>query len=110
MHIQKVFVIIAFNETLIEKALDLLAFVPIFGHKAQEPFRAFLNNQKARLHQTPGASAQEEKTNLLAKFFESFVVAMVVYFLFSILNSAAQAYHSRDHNRKSKSKSKKKSK
>lgn len=108
MHIQKVFVIIAFNETLIEKALDLLTFVPVLGPKAQEPFRAFLNNQKARLHQAPGQS--EEKTNWLAKFFEYFVVSMIVYFLLSIINSLAQSYHSREHNRKSKSKSKKKSK
>lgn len=107
MHIQKVFVIIAFNETLIDKALDLLAFVPVLGPKAQEPFRTFLKNQKARLHQTPG---QSEKTNFLAKLFEYFVFAMIVYFLFTILNSLAQSYHSRDHNRKSKSKSKKKSK
>lgn len=50
MHIQKMFVIIAFNESLLEKAVSLLGYFPYVGQKLQEPFKAFLIRQKMRLH------------------------------------------------------------
>ncbi|XP_059618487.1 vacuole membrane protein 1 isoform X1 [Phlebotomus argentipes] len=96
MHIQKIFVIIAFNETLIAKALDLLALIPFMGKRLQEPFKAFLQNQKARLHRGPARKASETG-NFLARLFEKFVVAMIVYFVVSIINSLAQSYHKRIH-------------
>lgn len=96
MHIQKIFVIIAFNETLIEKALDLLAKIPFMGKRLQEPFKAFLQNQKARLHRG-SAKKTSDTGNLLARVFEKFVVAMIVYFVVSIINSLAQSYHKRIH-------------
>jgi len=95
MHIQKIFVIIAFNESLIERAVDLIVLVPIFGRRLQEPFKAFLENQKTRLHQKK--SHQSESGNLLAKIFEKFVIAMICYFVISIINSLAQSYHKRIH-------------
>ncbi|GAB0095637.1 vacuole membrane protein 1 [Sergentomyia squamirostris] len=96
MHIQKVFVIIAFNETLIAKALDFVALLPIFGRRLQEPFKAFLQNQKTRLHRG-SAKKGSETGHLLARVFEKFVVAMIVYFVVSIVNSLAQSYHKRIH-------------
>ncbi|XP_023177684.2 vacuole membrane protein 1 isoform X2 [Drosophila hydei] len=106
MHIQKIFVIIAFNETLIERAVDLIATVPIFGRKLQQPFKAFLENQKQRLHRqqrsrnaTAGGSVGNggDSGNLLSKIFETFVIGMVCYFVVSIVNSLAQSYHKRLH-------------
>ncbi|XP_022227517.2 vacuole membrane protein 1 [Drosophila obscura] len=102
MHIQKVFVIIAFNETLIERAVDLLASLPFFGHKLQEPFKAFLKNQKQRLHRQQrgtgkGAAVGPDSGNLLSKIFETFVIGMVCYFVVSIVNSLGQSYHKRLH-------------
>ncbi|XP_016974379.1 vacuole membrane protein 1 [Drosophila rhopaloa] len=102
MHIQKIFVIIAFNETLIERAVDLLASLPLLGHKLQEPFKSFLNNQKQRLHrQQRGAagagSGAGDSGNLLSRIFETFVIGMVCYFVVSIVNSLAQSYHKRLH-------------
>ncbi|EDW45743.1 vacuole membrane protein 1 [Drosophila sechellia] len=102
MHIQKIFVIIAFNETLIERAVDLLATLPVLGHKLQEPFKSFLNNQKQRLHRqqrgAAGATAGAgDSGNLLSRFFETFVIGMVCYFVVSIVNSLAQSYHKRLH-------------
>ncbi|XP_001355546.3 vacuole membrane protein 1 [Drosophila pseudoobscura] len=100
MHIQKIFVIIAFNETLIERAVDLLASLPYFGHKLQEPFKAFLKNQKQRLHRQQrgkGAAVGPDSGNLLSKIFEAFVIGMVCYFVVSIVNSLAQSYHKRLH-------------
>ncbi|KAH8367731.1 hypothetical protein KR084_002165 [Drosophila pseudotakahashii] len=102
MHIQKIFVIIAFNETLIERAVDLLASLPLLGHKLQEPFKSFLKNQKQRLHrQQRGAagsgSGAGDSGNLLSRIFETFVIGMVCYFVVSIVNSLAQSYHKRLH-------------
>ncbi|XP_017045833.1 vacuole membrane protein 1 isoform X1 [Drosophila ficusphila] len=102
MHIQKIFVIIAFNETLIERAVDLLASLPVLGHKLQEPFKSFLNNQKLRLHRqqrgAAGAAAGAgDSGNLLSRIFETFVIGMVCYFVVSIVNSLAQSYHKRLH-------------
>ena len=56
MHLQKVFVVIAFNETLIEKAIDFLTNIPVIGKPLQEPFKTVLANQKAHLHRK-GAGA-----------------------------------------------------
>lgn len=97
MHIQKVFVIIAFNEALIEKAVDFLGIIPVLGRYAQEPFKTFLKNQKSRLHRSSADAPPTESRNILAKVFEYFVVAMVCYFVLSIVNSLAQSYHKRIH-------------
>lgn len=39
MHIQKVFVILAFNETLLESAIELLRLIPVVGEKLEAPIR-----------------------------------------------------------------------
>jgi hypothetical protein len=39
MHIQKVFVILAFNETLLESAIALLHRIPLVGEKLEAPIR-----------------------------------------------------------------------
>lgn len=99
MHLQKVFVVIAFNETLIEKAIDFLTNIPVIGKPLQEPFKTFLANQKAHLHRK-GAGAGAAAAgggSMLAKIFEKFVIAMVTYFVLSIVNSLAQSYHKRLH-------------
>lgn len=100
MHIQKIFVIIAFNELLIDKAVDFLELVPIIGKKLQEPFKAFLQNQKIKLHGR--GKTTSESGNMLQKMFESFVVIMIAYFLLSIVNSFAQSYHKRLHKKAQK--------
>ncbi|XP_026466447.1 vacuole membrane protein 1-like isoform X2 [Ctenocephalides felis] len=100
MHIQKVFVIIAFNEALIEKAVQLLELVPIVGMKLQEPFKKFLENQKTRMHRKSSSSSPPvESGNLLAYIFEKVVILMILYFVISIVNSLAQSYHKRIHKR-----------
>jgi vacuole membrane protein 1 len=98
MHLQKIVVIVAFNELLIEKAVDFLAFVPAIGKKLQEPFKSFLQNQKERLHR---GKTTKHKGNLLQKVFEVFVVGMIIYFVLSIVNSLAQSWHKRIHKKSS---------
>lgn len=106
MHLQKIVVIIAFNEILIEKAVDYLAYIPSIGKKLQEPFKSFLQNQKEKLHR--GSKAIKHKGgNLLQKVFEVFVVGMILYFILSIINSLAQSWHKRIHKKSSSKKQRK---
>lgn len=95
MHIQKIFIIIAFNEALIEKAVDYLIFVPVIGKSLQQPFKSFLENQKQKLHNRKNAKSTEAAGNIISKIFEVFVIGMVLYFIVSIVNSFAQSYHKR---------------
>lgn len=99
MHLQKVVVIVAFNELLLEKAVDLMALIPVVGRKMQEPFKAFLQNQKEKLHR---GKTMKHKGNLLQKVFEVFVIGMILYFILSIVNSLAQSWHKRIHKKTSK--------
>ncbi|XP_058120388.1 vacuole membrane protein 1-like [Anopheles ziemanni] len=92
MHIQKIFVIISFNENLVDKFIELLAFIPFIGVKLQTPFKAFFEGQKQRLHRnTQKSSPSSSKGNLLASVFEYFVFAMICYFIISIVNTFAQS-------------------
>lgn len=100
MHIQKLFVIIAFNETLIETALNYLVLVPVVGKMLQTPFKAFLDGQKDKLHKKASKTVKESGGNILAWVFEKFVIGMIVYFVISIVNSFAQSYHKRIQKRK----------
>lgn len=97
MHIQKMFVIIAFNEVLVEHAVSLLANIPYVGRKLQEPFKEFLAKQKTKLHRNRVASDTTMEGNLLSYIFEKFVICMVIYFVVSIINSLAQSHHKRLH-------------
>ncbi|XP_055534821.1 vacuole membrane protein 1 isoform X2 [Wyeomyia smithii] len=91
MHIQKIFVIIAFNENLVDKAVDMLILIPIFGKKLQEPFKSFLKNQKLRLHRE-SAKLVQASSNIIQKTFEYLVFLMICFFIVSIVNSLAQSY------------------
>lgn len=107
MHIQKMFVIIAFNEILIKTALDWLKIVPVVGDKLQVPFKAFLDSQKTKLHKKSTAkSSGQNNGNILSSLFECFVVGMILYFVISIVNSFAQSYHKRIHRSKRSNKNK----
>nr|XP_023015659.1 vacuole membrane protein 1 isoform X2 [Leptinotarsa decemlineata]XP_023015660.1 vacuole membrane protein 1 isoform X2 [Leptinotarsa decemlineata] len=106
MHIQKMFVIIAFNETLIQTALEWLKVVPIIGDKLQIPFKAFLDGQKQKLHKNTAGTVSGGSGNILSSIFEIFVMFMVLYFVISIVNSFAQSYHKRIHKNKNTKNSK----
>lgn len=103
MHIQKIFVIIAFNENLVDKAVDLLILIPVVGKKLQEPFKAFLQNQKNRLHKET-AKLTENSSNIIQNLFEYFVIFMVCFFISSIINSLAQSYQKKNQSSEKNSK------
>lgn len=102
MHIQKIFVIIAFNENLVDKAVDMLVLIPVIGKKLQEPFKSFLQNQKQRLHRESAKLAQNS-SNIIQKIFEYLVISMICFFIVSIVNSLAQSYHKKMHKNPKKS-------
>jgi len=105
MHIQKIFIILAFNETLIETAVSYLSKIPGVGSRLEGPFKELLAKQKAKLHRKAGASEAVD-TGVLGWIFEKFVVAMILYFVVSIINTLAQSYHKRLHSKKKKNSSK----
>ena len=107
--LQKLFVIIAFSEHHVEKLVSIIGDVPHVGHALQAPFKDFLAKQKASLHgKAAGAAAVLlcrlltshvnnclQKGSLLGDLFAGIVLVMVLYFVLSIINSMAQAYHAR---------------
>lgn len=97
MMIQEMFVIIAFNEALIAKAMNLLSSIPAMGAALQAPLSKFLIKQKEKLHRR--SDKVDSEGNILATVFEMFVLTMVVYFVVSIINSLAQSHHKRLHKR-----------
>ncbi|XP_038217382.1 vacuole membrane protein 1 [Zerene cesonia] len=103
MHIQKMFVIVAFNETLVGQVLQWVERIPYIGPKLEAPLLEFLRNQKARLHKN-NASLPENNGSVLSSILEKFVLAMVLYFVVSIVNALAQNYSKRSGKKKGKKK------
>jgi len=91
MHIQKIFVILAFNQQLVETSISFLVQIPVLGPKLEAPVRNILAKQKDKLH----GGASESGGSILSSIFEKFVLAMVAYFVVSIVNSLAQSYEKR---------------
>lgn len=97
MHLQKIVVIIAFNEQLIEWAIDRLTVVPLVGRRLQEPFKTFLANQKANLHKNEKVKRPAPPSSLLSQVYDKIVFVMIGYFVVSIVNSLAQSWDKRIH-------------
>ncbi|XP_054749461.1 vacuole membrane protein 1-like [Lytechinus pictus] len=91
MSIQTIFIIITFSEHHVEFVVDLIGGIPMIGPLIQRPFRDLLAKQKSKLHRVPG-SAVDKQGNLLGFLFEKLIIAMVLYFVISIINSLAQRY------------------
>ncbi|XP_050353530.1 vacuole membrane protein 1 [Nymphalis io] len=104
MHIQKMFVIVAFNETLVGQALSWVERIPYIGPKLEAPLLEFLRNQKARLHKNDSSSLPDNQGSILSSLLEKFVLAMVLYFVVSIVNALAQNYSKRVGKKKGKKK------
>ncbi|CAB3401581.1 unnamed protein product [Caenorhabditis bovis] len=94
MHVQMLFVIIAFSEHHAENVVDLLGKVPALGPHIRQPIRDLLDKQRNSLHRTPGEHV-ETSSSMLATVLSAIVSLMILGFLLSIINSLAQSYHKR---------------
>jgi len=92
MHIQKIFVILAFNQQLFETAVSVLVKLPLLGPLLEAPVRSLLIKQKEKLH---GGGSGDNSGSIVSSIFEIFVLSMVTYFIISIVNSLAQSYQKR---------------
>jgi len=92
MHIQKIFVILAFNKELFEGAVSLLVQIPVLGARLEGPVRKLLAQQREKLHSKGEA---QQGGSVISSVFEIFVLSMVAYFVISIINSLAQSYKKR---------------
>merc|ERR1712080_751309 len=92
MHIQKIFVILAFNKELFEGAVSLLVQIPVLGARLEGPVRKLLAQQREKLH---SKGEGHQGGSVISSVFEIFVLSMVAYFIVSIINSLAQSYKKR---------------
>jgi len=92
MHIQKIFVILAFNKELFEGAVSLLVQIPVLGARLEGPVRKLLAQQREKLH---SKGEGQQGGSVISSVFEIFVLSMVAYFVISIINSLAQSYKKR---------------
>lgn len=103
MHIQKVFVIVAFNESLVGQAIAIVERMPYIGPYLGTTLLEFLRTQKAKLHKNDNSAPEaDSQGTILSSLLEKFVLAMVVYFLVSIVNALAQSYSKRIGKKKGK--------
>ncbi|KHN81921.1 Ectopic P granules protein 3 [Toxocara canis] len=94
MHVQMLFVVLAFSEQHVENLINHLKLVPYVGAHLQSPLKDFLAQQKTKLHHKPGASGEPGST-LLQQCLQVLVMGMILWFLVSIFNSLAQKWHKR---------------
>jgi len=100
VHIQMLFVIVAFNEHHFEYFVDKIKLLPYVGKFLYEPFKEFLNEQKTSLHRKQGDRLIEKPQSWLSWVFEHFVMLMVIYFVLTIVKSMANSYQHRLNNQK----------
>ena len=67
MHIQKIFIIMAFNEKLVATVVSNINRIPWLGPKIEAPFKEFLAKQKEKLHRKAGSPVES-----VSIFFISF--------------------------------------
>lgn len=90
--IQKIVVIVAFNDALVNKILFFLKYIPKIGPiDLQNMFDLYLRRQKEKFHNP----TDDGSKGVLDLIFNSLIFVMVGYFIISIVNSLAQAYYKR---------------
>ncbi|KAI2801134.1 Vacuolar membrane protease [Blomia tropicalis] len=91
MHIQKLVVIIVFNEKYVQTLLDVSKNIPYVGTLIHGPLRDYLQQQKKSLHRGTNQPTDAKAGSWISSIFEWFVISMIIYFLVSIINSMAQS-------------------
>lgn len=100
VHIQTIFVILAFSKHHVESILSILeSYIPAF----HSILSTALEKQKKSLFHGNSQNLDENKP-LIAILWEGFIILMVVYFLYSIVNSLVNERLKENENNKSKNK------
>lgn len=89
--IQKVFVIAAFNDSLVTRILLFLKYIPKVGSHLQEMLTQYIIKQKEKLHN----GVEDGPKGILDQLFNGLIFIMISYFVLSIVNSLAQSYQKR---------------
>ena len=99
MHIQKMFVIFLFSEHHLNNVFLLLGQIPYVGSSIQPLFQEWLNGEKSKLHKkSPGHEQMrnhQPAESLLGWLMNKIVLAMILFFVVSIINSLAQQRYKR---------------
>ena len=96
MHIQLIFVIFLFSQHHLDQLFTLVAKIPYAGETVQTLFQEWLNGEKTKLHRAKsGASTTGPSESLLSWILGKIVLAMIIFFVVSIVNSLAQRRYKR---------------
>ncbi|CAJ0566956.1 unnamed protein product, partial [Mesorhabditis spiculigera] len=95
MHVQMLFVIVAFSEHYADRLLQVVAQIPRIGHKLREPFKEFLTQQRQALH--GNKDHQSPKAGWVQNGLQLIVTGAILLFSLSIINCLAQRYYHRAH-------------
>lgn len=96
MHIQKLFVIIAFSKHHMEMLLRGVGAIPWAGAFLRDFLEGQLAVQREKFRKKAGDTpAPVADKNWIGWIFEKFVILMICYFVLSLINSMAQNYHKR---------------
>jgi len=79
MHVQMLFVVLAFSEHHVDLVVSYLKHLPVIGRYLQKPIKDFLVLQKERLHRKPGDPVVT-KTNILQELLGWLVFGMIAFF------------------------------
>jgi membrane protein YqaA with SNARE-associated domain len=95
MHMQKGLVIFLFSEHHLNNLLDVLSNVPFAGDKLKPLIEEWLNSEKNKLHMRSeeggsGSAGRAPSESVLGWCLNKIVLAMILFFVVSIVNSLAQ--------------------
>lgn len=95
MHIQQLFIIFLFSQHYLDSLFLLIQRLPYVGKSIQPIFQDWLNNEKKKFRADGGGAAPQGGESILSFILGKIVLAMILYFVVSIVNSLAQRRYKR---------------
>lgn len=95
MHIQQLFIIFLFSQHYLDSLFLLIQRLPYVGKSLQPLFQDWLNNEKKKFRADGGGVTSQGGESILSFILGKVVLAMILYFVVSIVNSLAQRRYKR---------------
>lgn len=95
MHIQQLFIIFLFSQHYLDSLFLLIQRLPYIGKSLQPLFQDWLNNEKKKFRAGGDGVASQGGESILSFILGKVVLAMILYFVVSIVNSLAQRRYKR---------------